>query len=140
MNRKAFFEMLGAPLKNPRWSWGAVRSKDGTVFLQVWNDKIRSYDGSEFVQVSHRAADRSRPERPGNREREEHLSLIRNGAPSYLIIGEAVDPTETTRKIKHFNDAEVFPGGRVVEIDGEVWIELLPGVAVETVLPAGRRK
>ena len=43
MNRKEFFELLGAPLNNYQWPWGAARQEDGTVFLCVWEDEVRAH-------------------------------------------------------------------------------------------------
>lgn len=61
MNQTAFFEMLGAPLKNPRWSWGAVRSEGRVVFLKVWRDQMRTHGGSQFAQVTFHARFREAP-------------------------------------------------------------------------------
>jgi hypothetical protein len=130
MNQTDFFEMLGAPLTNPRWSWGAIRPEDGTVFLRVWADQMRMHSGSRFVQVT-------RPEwvgGPAYSERLQHVDRIRDGARCYLIICEATDPSVISpRKIKQFNDTKVLPGGRLVNLDGDWWVEVLPGVPVKEV-------
>ena len=138
MNQKAFFNMLGAPLVNSRWSWGAVRPADGVVFLRVWKDKMRSHDRSEFAQVTFYARFRGRATH-GHRERIEQIARVRDGTPCYMILCEAVDSSARPRRIKRFDAAELFPGGRVVELDGEWWIEMLPGQPVVDVRlsPAG---
>ena len=122
--------MLGAPLTNFRWSWGAVRSADGAVFLRVWEDHIRTQDGTQFAQLTYHARFRDHPVNPGHRERLEHVARIREGATCYLILCRAVDATVRPRRIGWFNAAEVFPGGRIVESGGECWVEMLPGVDI----------
>jgi hypothetical protein len=141
MNQRALFAMLGAPLTNSRWSWGAVRPEDGAVFLRVWQDRMQTHDGSQFVQITNHARFRNGPANCGYRERLKHVELIRGGAPRYLIVCEAVDPAARPRRIRSFNAAEVFPGGRVVELNGDWWVEVLPGVAVQEVRlsPTGGR-
>ena len=41
MSLTQFFDQLGAPLANSRWSWGAQRARDGVVFMRVWQDEKR---------------------------------------------------------------------------------------------------
>lgn len=133
MTQSAFFTRLGAPLANVRWSWGAVRRGDGAVFLRVWKDRMRRRDGVDFVQVTHNHAYLTNQKNPGYRERQRHVDLVRAGAPSYLVMCEVEDADATPRKIASFDSREVFPGGRVIEEDGEFWLEVLPGVPAEKV-------
>ncbi len=130
-NMKKMFETLDAPLVNPRWSWGAVRPQDGVVFLRVWQDRMRMHDGCQFVQVHAPRRALNTRVKPGRRERLEHVDLSRHGASCYLIMCEARDQSERPRRVKDFNDAEVFRGGRLVELDGEWYIERLDGLSVE---------
>jgi putative restriction endonuclease len=139
VNQTAFFERLGAPLKNARWSWGAVRPDDGTVFLKVWRDQMRTHNGTLFAQITYRARFRDNPDNFRHRAREEQVKQIRAGSSCYLIECVAADPTARPRRVQWFNAAEVFPGGRVVELDGEVWVEMLPAVPVAEVVPGARR-
>jgi len=132
MNQKAFFNRLGAPLVNSRWSWGAVRSDDGAVFLRVWKDKMRTHEDTEFAQVTFYARFHGRPTH-GHRERIEQVDLVRDGAPCYMILCEAVDTTVRPRRIKRFNSNEIFRGGRVVQLDGEWFVEMLPAVPVSEI-------
>jgi len=134
VNQTAFFSMLGAPLANSRWSWGAIRPEDGAVFLRVWEDRIRAHDDAQFAQVTFNARFRGRPVSLGHRERLEQVDRVRDGAQCYLIMCRAVDTAARPRRIAWFNADEVFPGGRVVELDGEWWVEILPGVAVRSVI------
>lgn len=133
MTLSAFFASLGAPLRNVRWSWGAIRPEDGAVFLRVWKDRTRTRDGVTFVQVTHNHAFLTNQGNAGHRERQRHVDGIREGAPSYLVMCEVVDPNARPRKIARFDTREVYPGGQVVEEGGEFWIEVLPGVSVDEV-------
>jgi hypothetical protein len=120
--------MLGAPLTNFRWSWGAIRAEDGVVFLRVWEDRLRSHDGAQFAQVTFHARFRNGPSSPGHRERLEHVAQVREGAKCYLVMCRAKDTTKRPRRIGWFNSAEVSPGDGVVELDGESWVKMLPVV------------
>lgn len=124
--------MLGAPLKNTRWLWGAVRPADGAVFLRVWDDRKRVFDGSVFVQITHDAAYRDNSGNPGYRERGQHVDLVRAGAPCYLVMCEAVNTTERPRRVARFNTTEVFEGGRVQEAAGDWWIEIGRAIPVKS--------
>jgi hypothetical protein len=137
VNQTTFFEMLGAPLTNARWSWGAVRPDDGAVFLKVWRDRMRTHDGAQFAQVTVRARFRDDPGNFRHRAREQQVDQVRAGSPCYLMECVAADPTARPRRVQWFNAAQVFPGGQVVELDGECWIEMLPAVPVAEACLAG---
>ena len=140
MIQKNFFAMLGAPLANSRWSWGAVRPADGAVVLRVWQDpdNVRTHSGREFVRIWKERAGSTGPISHGSRERLEHVNLIRGGAPCYLIMCEAVDPGARPRQVRRFNDREVFPGGAVELIDDGWWVERLPGRPVADIVASGK--
>ena len=128
MTQSAFFRKLKAPLKNVRWSWGAKRS-DGAVFLRIWKDHICLIEDTRCARVTyHKPHDHDARRNPGHRERLEHVLLIQNGARCYLLMCEATDEKSVPRKIKSFNEETVFQGGRVVDHDGEQWVEILPGI------------
>jgi hypothetical protein len=44
MTRTELFAYLGVTLINLRWSWEAVRERDGTVLLLVWQDENKRID------------------------------------------------------------------------------------------------
>lgn len=104
MTQRDFFAMLGAPLSNFRWSWGSVRT-DGTVFLRVWQDQLRRHDGLRFVRATNvQAAEEWKEQnhryKPGYPERLGQVALIRQGAPCYLVMCEAVDVDARPRRVK----------------------------------------
>jgi hypothetical protein len=136
MNQSTLFRHLGAPLKNMRWSWGAVR-KDGAVFLRVWRDDIKSHDGSKYVRLAWIDNDETWP---GYIERREHIELIRNGYRSYLTICTAEDVDTIPRRIGSFDCKTVISGGRLAEFDDCVWIEMGPGVPVTEARRQGKPK
>lgn len=126
------FKKLGAPLKNLRWSWGAMGA-DGKVVLRVWTDQEIQRDGAWFTQVTYRHIAERGEEKLGNAERFGHVALIAAGAPSYMIMCQAKKRDEIPRTIASFNEHELFPGGRLLEWDGNHWIERLPRVPVGSV-------
>ena len=138
MNQSDFFARLGAPLNNFRWSWGAVRQKDGAVFLRVWKEQPRTRNGGQFVHFT--LLPRKKATSPGHKERVDHLDLIRGGAKCFFIIVESKDRTSKPRRVSRFNESQVFPGGRVEELNGKLWIEMLPGIPVEEIWSRSRRK
>lgn len=135
MSQVALFKKLQAPLKNVRWSWGSIRTSDNVIFLRVWQDKSKQFGGKVVVQLTHNDDYKDELDDLGVVERLQHIELIRGGALCYLITCRAVDVNDVPRKVKGFNDRVVFPGGKLVEIEGETWIEMSPGVAIDEVLP-----
>ena len=115
-----FFASLGAPLVNPRWSWGALRRSDGTIFLRVWQDLKLIEDGQSLMLLDGRNADIQ--DALGYKERQRHIESIRNGARCFLVMCTVDDPKASPRKIREFNDQEVFAGGEIVERNGKVYI------------------
>jgi hypothetical protein len=96
-----FFESLGAPLKNVRWSWGARRPKDGVIFLRAWKDEY------------------------GYRERQAHIRQIESGARCVIVMCEAQDASASPRALKTF-DTRTLIEGRDIEIaSGKTWIRVI---------------
>jgi hypothetical protein len=118
-----FFTYLGAPLVNQRWSWGAVRPGDGAVFLRVWQDEGRKIDGSWYTQVTFTKFFSENAASLGYAERLEHISAIRGGKSSYMIMCLARDPAASPREVSKFNRDDIFVGGRLIEIEGDCWLE-----------------
>jgi len=110
MTQTELFKLLGAPLHNARWSWGAL-GKDEAVFLRVWQDQERKYEGAWFAQVTYGDPLDDEEAILGHSERLEHVQRILDGAPSYMIMCRARDTKAIPRKIMSFNRREVFVGG-----------------------------
>lgn len=116
------FTELGAPLKNVRNSWGAVRS-DGAVFLRVWQDETINQNGVRCSRITNHARFKEDPKAIGYRERLEHIQLVQNGSKCYLVVCIVKDVTEQPRKIHDFVGDSVFEAGKIIEVDGDSWIE-----------------
>jgi hypothetical protein len=133
ISQSSLFASLGAPLSNIRWSWGSVRPSDGAVFLRVWKDLIQPRNGNQYIRIGNETKLRSNPRNLGRKERMQHILRVANGARCFLIMCEAIDPKAEPRAIKDFNSEHVFPGGKVLEENGEWWVEVLPQVPVKDV-------
>jgi hypothetical protein len=141
MNLKAmsitkFFGSLGAPLKNPMWSWGS-EAPSGAIFLRVWQNEIEFIDGKLCVRLTDRHLFEGK-KNLGYNERLSHIERIRQGAPVYCVFCEMKsqptgDESEQLKKfaIKTFIKTHLFPGTHIVEHDGEVWLEFGPRLPVE---------
>jgi hypothetical protein len=121
MTQKDFFSLLGAPLANQRWSWGAVRP-DGVVFLRVWQDEVKRHKGITLVKVTYKGM--AEEDSLGYRERLQHVERIRERATTFLVMCQAEDVTTAPRKVKDFEQENVFRAGRLVKTAGEYWVEL----------------
>ena len=134
MSQANLFRKLGAPLANSRWSWGSVRTSDNTVFLRVWQDRARTVNEKHLVQLSHNHEYHDSVEDLGYLERLKHIELVKTGARCFLVVCRAADPKVLPRKVLSFNDKEIFPTGKLVEIDNEVWIEMGIRVPISEVI------
>ncbi|AXP04238.1 hypothetical protein DZG01_15065 [Pseudomonas fluorescens] len=124
MTQAEMFKRLGAPLTNSRWSWGGVRTEDGAVFLRVWQDRKKKHGDRWYMMVTHHRKYENDRDNLGYKERNDHVALIRSGAPCFMVMCCAEDKSSSPRKIKSFNREEVFAGGDVIELDGDTWVEM----------------
>lgn len=122
MSRSGLFEKLGAPLRNPRWSWGAV-SKSGNVYLAVWEDEFRRIKEKNFVRLTNNKISASKPGNHGYRERLEHVDLIRKGAKSFCVLCTVKDKSKSPRRMQDFDRRKLFVGGELIEYGGDWWLE-----------------
>ena len=126
-----FTDVLGANLRNPRWSWGAVDPITNRVFLRVWQDDIELLEDGERVGV---ASDEPRRDSNGFAERHAHLALMRNGAEGFGIICTAVDPnTDEVRRIAHFNTTTLLRLGKLTRESGRTFAHIDARVPVAEV-------
>ena len=122
MSISGFFNSLGAPLANNRWSWGAQRPSDGAVFLRVWQDLKFVDDGQIFMLVASAGIEDS--QRLGAQERARHVASIRRGAPCYLVMCVAKDVGASPRAILEFNDDELFVGAEIIDTPSDFELPL----------------
>ena len=132
MTQTQFFEWLGAPLHNLRWSWGSVRH-DGVVFLRVWQDETTRHEGKRYMRVTKHSVFADDLGNLGYQERLKHLEVIRSGARAYMVMCEAAPDKLPEREILDYNADEVFEGGSLIAINGDSWLELNHRVAAKAV-------
>jgi hypothetical protein len=88
LRMNAAMEARGVKLRNPRWSWGGVRSSDGIVVLTMWAAGVQK-DG-QLSRYLLWGPEKGWSASPGGKERLEHCRLaIANGgrAEGVLIYG-----------------------------------------------------
>ena len=132
MTQTQFFEWLGAPLVNTRWSWGSVRD-DGVVFLRAWQDETIKIDGKRYIWVVQHSAFVDDQSNLGYQERIRHVDMVRAGAKCYIVMVEADPAKLPARIIKSFDSDDVFEVGSLREHDGGEWIELVGRIAATQV-------
>ncbi len=117
MNINSFFtNVLGAHLKNPRWSWGAVDTFSDRVYLRVWHDQIERGTTGERVKIGYAKGKRKSA---GFGERNAQIALIESGAEGFGVICVAADAGTTgARKIKRFDDRSLVRFGQITH-EGE---------------------
>lgn len=122
-----FFDRLGFPLHNTRWSWGA-RSNLG-VLLKTWVDDLD--ESGRYVRV----LGGQPPGRlsSGLSERIEHLrTLWSGGLAGYAVIATAKDTKAQPRRIALYNAGNLRAiVSLVARPDGSVWAELGEEVPVK---------
>lgn len=112
------FEKLGAKLTNDQWSWGAPLDGGG-LLLRVWWHEVVTINGRSCVAVLKPAV---YPSSHGYGERIDHLEQIKQGERCYLVMCTADNPNADHKHIKDFS-AYIFKAGRLIERDGNVYIE-----------------
>ena len=122
----AQFNNLRAPLKNVRWSWGAVREGSGEVILRVWSDEVREIDGNSYVRVTN-MAHFGGSKHPGFRERLRHIALLRSGTGGLLFFCWAKDTTVIPRVIAGFEE-KLARTTDIIEIRDDTWVGFVDGV------------
>jgi hypothetical protein len=132
MTQTQFFVWLGAPLVNVRWSWGSIRH-DGVIFLRAWQDEVVRLEDARFIRITRHLAFAGDLRNRGYQERLAQIDHIRAGAKCYVVMCEPDKERLPERVIKDFNSDEVFATGRLREVDGDMFIELLARVAALSV-------
>ena len=117
-----FRDRLGAPLVNARWSWGAISPSTGQVYLRVWDDERGTLKGRRCVRITD--GELPDPADPGDRERHAHVQEIERGVKPYCVMLTAVDPRESPRRIKSFDENALLVGGELIkDSEGRFWLE-----------------
>ncbi len=99
-----FFQRLGFPLKNVRWSWGA--RNEAVVLLRTWEDHY-AFKKKEVAVLQDSWFEVN--ESYGLDERVNHLKSIWNGEVSaYTVMASVRDSSAIPREIKDYRDDAVF--------------------------------
>jgi hypothetical protein len=112
MGINKFFEELGAPVVNRRWSWGGVNEARRRVFLRVWADDERTEGPFTRYAVFGPWLFPNKPSH-GYAERKRHIDLIRSGYEAFAIICSRDAPGEGA--IRSFESQKVLRLGELVE-------------------------
>ena len=135
MTQSEFFKRLGAPLKNTRWSWGALRT-GGALVLRVWEDRTREFDGRRFAMLTHHSKYANNQGHPGYKERNRHVEEVHASTCCYMVMCQVKDVAATPRQIRSFDQDNVYLGGTLLECEGDLWIEIVrPIPAAELFTP-----
>lgn len=112
-----FFLDLGFPLRNSRWSWGALSSRG--VLLRTWAHDLKLSE--RRVVVLSKPEEYLERDSYGLDERIRHLrALWAGGVAGYTVIATAKEGTEK-REIKDYRDDSVFVIQRLeVRDDGAI--------------------
>ena len=132
---KFFEDVLGAPLVNNRWAWGAQHPKLGHLVLKVWEDRI-SKDG-EWVIVRHHQ-DRVRGDktmRQGQRQRNQHVESMRSGTRAFGVVCRAKDPETTgNRTVDTYISTHLLELGELRASNGADHARIIRRVSVQDFL------
>ncbi|MGE3755815.1 MAG: HNH endonuclease [Planctomycetota bacterium] len=129
-----FSDVLGAPLANLRWSWGAHHAERGHVYLRVWEDQIVDIDGVQHVLV---ARDRPGYRSPGTAERDAHLDLLRAGMPTFGVVCTAKNPSSPDyRSIRSFENGYLLRLGELSTEGADTLARVLGTIPLSAVVGA----
>lgn len=126
-----FKNTLGAPLKNARWSWGAINPRTQQVFLRVWDDERETEDGIDRVHI---LGPGWRRHSAGLPERQRHVELLKGGAEAFGVLCVTRTPgARGSRRIKQFDHQSVLRFGPLIENRGNVYATIAGVVSVEAI-------
>ncbi len=91
-------------------------------------------EGKMFMMITHHEKYIDQPENLGWNERLSHVEQIRIGAKCLMVMCLADDVEASPRTIKSFNERDVFEGGRLVEREGDFYVEVVDRVPAATVI------
>jgi len=127
-----YTDVLGAELRNSRWSWGAYDPVKDRLYLRVWDDEIEEDDGVSFAMVLRNAGRAS----PGRAERQRHLDLAAGGTEAFGVLCTPDGPrrADRPRKIRDFDRGMLLRFGRVVEFPAGLYAEIRERVPLQHVM------
>ena len=124
-----FKDVLGANLKNNRWSWGADNPLTNQCFLRVWEDEIVAKKGIKKVQILDRTLKKSH----GQSERINQINEIKSGVEGFGVLCVAVDPNKSPRKIKSFDQNRILKLGKLFDSNQKIYAEIIEQISVSSI-------
>ena len=125
-----FTEVLGANLRNQRWSWGAIDPLTNRIFLRVWKDKIENYKNGERVVVGN---EKRISKSNGHPERIRHLDILKNGAEAYGVVCVDGNPRPKKRTISSFDESSLLKLGKITYERGIIYANIIDRVSVSNI-------
>jgi|GEM_PF-6110577 len=123
MSISTLYNDLGAPLRNIRWSWGAVNPHTHSIFLSVWEDERKKLnDQIDTVRVTAYAQLDPRTDL-GFRERINQVDEIISGRRAFLIFCRARSIMDRRRSLAIINSTQLFPVISAFKIDHDVYLQ-----------------
>ncbi|HEP6274450.1 TPA: HNH endonuclease [Burkholderia vietnamiensis] len=126
-----FANVLQAPLRNIRWSWGAHNPDTGVVILRLWRDRIRGDQSDiEVFRVG-------RSDDLGQKERARHIETIEQGARAFGVVCDREHPSSGSEPtaITRFDRESLLALGPVSKDADGVWrLKILGSVSVQDYL------
>ena len=113
------FQYCNAPLKNTRWSWGAVSVNNEIFYVE---NELVVIEDRRFYRVTHLAVYKDKMFHPGIRERLDHVERITR-LSSFMIKCRAKNPKAIPREFKDFDVSHIGAGGKLIDIEGDKWLE-----------------
>ncbi len=125
-----FTDILGANLRNKRWSWGAIDPITNRVFLRVWEDGVD--DSKHRVDILTIGDQLRYSSSPGFRERQDHLDLIQRGYERFGVVCKS-DPDAEKREIKSFDETTLLRFGNLIKEGNHIYIKIERRIPVSDV-------
>lgn len=121
-----FFVLLGAPLRNPMWSWGAINPKTQDVVFRVWTDETEIFHGKCHYRLTlHKKWEIMSPrKRNGYEERKRHIEHAQKYGRVFFVYCHTGDLDAVPRKIGGYNENSIGVCESIIQDDAnDFWGE-----------------
>ena len=125
---KFYSDVLGANVRSPRWSWGAVEPLFDRIYLRLWADQIETSRGKQFILLDWDEYYEGYKSH-GIQERRGHVESLKNGSAGYGVVCQ---PTieGVGRKIRDFDSEILLKLGKPVKRKDRTVAEIISRVPV----------
>ena len=130
------FKQVGVTLVNPQWSWGGVTDDLDVLFLRIWTDQSKKFDGKLYARITDykkRKAEEGKINL-GWKERLEHLELMKEGITTYCIKCKENDKDSTSGRIRDYDDTICLVGGDLMMQGGDYWLEIVGSEKIRNIV------